>query len=982
MPPELSPGAPSPGAPGSRSARMAATYRLQLHGGFTLDDAAAVVPYLAALGITHCYCSPVFTATPGSTHGYDVCRHTEIGPDLGGDAALATFGRALDAHGLGLVLDFVPNHMSNDPQTNAWWHDVLENGPSSPYARFFDIDWDPIKPELKDRLLLPVLGEPYGEALGRGGLVLRYEAGALRLDYGGLTLPINPRRSPVVFECGLDELDAALGADSAELREFLSILTALRNLPPYTERDARRIGERQREKEIARERLARLTEASPAVRDHIARAVATFNGAAGDRASFDRLHGLLEQQAYRLASWRTAADEINYRRFFDINALAGLRVEDPAVFTEIHGLLLRLLASGRAQGVRLDHVDGLFDPQGYLAALAAAATTATGTGPDTTPPYVVVEKILAVGESLRADWPVAGTTGYEFLNDVNGVLVDGQAAKRMRRAYARLTGRQESFADVAYHGKLLAISTSLSSEFQVLAQAVNRLSERDRRSRDFTLASIRRALREVVACFPVYRTYVGPAGVTRDDALAVDAAIADARRRNPAMESSIFDFLRGVLLPPPTADRVRLDVAMRFQQYTAPVQAKGVEDTAFYRYHVLTSLCEVGGDPGRFGCTVPEFHEANLHRRRQWPAGMLATTTHDTKRSEDARARIAAIAELSDVWHPEVARWRRLNAPNRTRLAGSQAPDANDEYLFYQALAGTWPLEAGTVVAATPTPDLVARLTAYMHKAIKEAKLHTSWITPNADYEAAVTRFVERSLTGRTAPAFLASFLPLVRRLATAGLVNSLAQLVLKLAAPGVPDIYQGTELWDFSLVDPDNRRPVDFAARRQALDDLTPWLAASDTASARRERAAAVAALLAAWPDGRIKLLVTAVGLRLRRTAAEVWVDGDYVPIAATGPAQDHVVAFARTRGARAGLAVVPRLTAHPRGPGLPAADGAWAATALELPEALAGRTFTHAITGEVATAVGRQLPVGPLLATCPVALLTATAPDDSATQ
>jgi len=961
------------GAPIARWAGPAATYRLQLHGGFTLDDAAAVVPYLAALGITHCYCSPVFTATPGSTHGYDVCRHTEIGPDLGGEAALAALGRALDAHGLGLVLDFVPNHMSNDPQTNGWWHDVLENGPSSPYARFFDIDWDPIKPELKDRLLLPVLGEPYGEALERGGLVLRYDAGALRLDYGGLTLPINPRRSPVVLEHGLDDLDAALGAASAELREFLSILTALRNLPPYTERDVRRIGERQREKEIARERLARLTDACPAVRDHIARAVAAFNGTPGDRASFDRLHGLLEQQAYRLASWRTAADEINYRRFFDINALAGLRVEDPVVFAEIHGLLLRLLGSGRAQGVRLDHVDGLFDPHGYLVALADAAQATSD--PGTARPYVVVEKILAAGESLRADWPVAGTTGYEFLNDVNGVLVDGQAAKRMRRAYARLTGRQEAFADVAYHGKLLAISTSLSSEFQVLAQAVNRLSERDRRSRDYTLASIRRALREVVACFPVYRTYVGPAGVTRDDALAVDTAIADARRRNPAMESSIFDFLRGVLLPPAT-DRVHLDVAMRFQQYTAPVQAKGVEDTAFYRYHVLASLCEVGGDPGRFGRTVAEFHEGNLHRRRQWPEGMLATTTHDTKRSEDARARINAISELSEVWHPEVARWRRLNAPNRTRLAGNQAPDANDEYLFYQTLAGTWPLAADTVVASTASPDLVARVTAYMHKAIKEAKLHTSWITPNTEYEGAVTRFVERSLTGRTAPAFLASFVPLVRRLATAGLMNSLAQLVLKLASPGVPDIYQGTELWDFSLVDPDNRRPVDFAARRQALEQLQPWLAAMDHAQAGPQQAAAVAALLASWPDGRIKLYLTAVGLRLRRTAGDVWVSGDYQALAAIGAARDHVVAFARSNGRRAGLAVVPRLTARSAGPGPPASGGLWGETALELPEALAGRRFVNEVTGEVVTAAGRRLAVGRVLSTCPVALLTSTGP------
>jgi (1->4)-alpha-D-glucan 1-alpha-D-glucosylmutase len=948
-----------------------ATYRLQLHGGFTLDDAAALVPYLAALGVTHCYCSPVFTATPGSTHGYDVCRHTEINPELGGAGGLERLGGALAAHRLGLLLDFVPNHMSNDPRTNEWWHDVLENGPSSPYARFFDIDWDPIKPELKDRLLLPVLGEPYGEALERGGLTLRYDAGALRLDYGGLTLPINPRRSPLVFEWRLEALEATLGASSGELREFLSILTALRNLPPYTERDAGRIAERQREKEIARERLERLAAASPPLRAHIDGAVAHFNGIPGEAASFDRLHDLLEQQAYRLASWRTAADEINYRRFFDINALAGLRVEDPVVFADIHALLLPLLASGRAHGVRLDHIDGLFDPRGYLRDLDAAARQAAAAA-GTDPPYMVVEKILTGGERLRADWPVAGTTGYEFLNDVNGVLVDAQAGKRMRRIYARFTGRQDSFADVAYEGKHLAVSTALSSEFQVLAQAINRLSERDRRWRDFTLASIRRALREVIACFPVYRSYIDRDGVTADDEAAVDAAIADARRRNPALESSIFDFLREVLLPGPAAGRDRLDVAMRFQQYTAPVHAKGVEDTAFYRYHPLASLCDVGGDPGRFGRRVDEFHRANLDRRRHLPGAMLATTTHDTKRSEDARARITAIAEMPELWQSEVSRLGGGEAPQPAPRGRHHAPDANDEYLFYQTLVATWPLDADAVVAPAAPPELVARLTAYMHKAIKEAKLHTSWITPNVDYEGAISRFVERTLTGRTAPAFLASFVPMARRLAAAGMTNSLAQLVLKIASPGVPDIYQGTELWDFSLVDPDNRRPVDFAARHVALAALAPWLRHPADPTVDATRAHLVDDLMASWTDGRIKLYLTALGLGLRRHSPDVWVGGNYEGLTAAGAAGDHVIAFARRSGPRCGLAVVPRLTAVPRGPGLPADGGAWAGTRLQLPAPLAGRTFRNAVTGDRIEAVGGELPVGRILARCPVALLT----------
>lgn len=967
------------------------TYRLQLHQGFTLADAREVAPYLSALGVTHCYLSPIFTARPGSTHGYDVCRHTEIAAELGGGLAFDDLVVELTRLGIGVVLDFVPNHMSNDPHTNPWWRDVLENGPSSPYARFFDIDWDPTKPELKDRLLLPILGEQYGEALERGALSLRFEDGALLLAYGDLAIPINPRRAPLVFEHDIASLERELGEAHADLREYLSVLTALRNLPPYIERDAQKIAERQREKSVARERLARLTRASAAVRQHIARAITVFNGVPGDPRTFDRLHQLLELQAYRLASWRTAADEINYRRFFDVNELAGLRVEEPAVFDEIHSLLLGLIASGRVAGVRLDHVDGLFDPGAYLTRLSDAThrALAASASPARTP-HVVVEKILSAGEVLREEWPVAGTTGYTFLNEVNGVFVDGRRAKKMQRIYARVTGHQELFADVAYESKRLIVSTALSSEFQVLAHAVNRLSEGDRRYRDFTPASIRRALREVVACFPVYRTYVNRAGATAADAAVVDAAIAGARRRNPAMESSIFDFLRLVLLPanapdhPPSSSdpawRSQFDVAMRFQQYTAPVQAKGVEDTAFYRYHVLDSLNEVGGDPGRFGRTVAEFHEANAGRRRRWPGEMLATTTHDTKRSEDARARINVLSEVPEEWQGAVSRWRRLNAANRSRVAGGHAPDANDEYLFYQTLVGAWPMDRlhGPTPPQAPA-DLVSRIGAYMHKAIKEAKLHTSWITPNDEYEGAVARFVERSLSGRTAPAFLASFVPFLERIAAAGMTNALAQLVLKIASPGVPDIYQGTELWDLSLVDPDNRRPVDWVARRRTLEALEPWLAraAGDAAAREDDRTLAdeVGRMLASWPDGRVKTFVTACGLRLRRTHPALFLEGDYVPLTATGANAEHVVAFARQSDRHALVAIVPRLTTRvPAGRGgLPTGVAAWGDTAVHLPAGVAGLAFRDVLTGmrRAPSDGGPTLLLGRILDDCPVALL-----------
>ncbi|HUU34320.1 MAG TPA: malto-oligosyltrehalose synthase, partial [Vicinamibacterales bacterium] len=817
-------------------------------------------------------------------------------------------------------------------------------------------------------------------------------------------------RTPLVLERGLDQLEAALGADSLELREYLSILTGLRNLPPYVERDPEKIAERHREKEVARDRLARLAETCAPVRVHIDATLAALNGTPGDARSFDGLHALLELQAYRLASWRTAADEINYRRFFDINELAGLRVEEPKVFEEIHVLLLRLIAAGHATGVRLDHIDGLFDPKAYLDQLRIAvdrAHDAASDAPDVpdaggsspsgaAAPYIVVEKILSDDEALRADWPVGGTTGYTFLNDVNGVFVDGRRAKAMQRIYARVSGRREPFADVAYESKRLIVSTALSSEFQVLAHAVNRLSEGDRRHRDFTLASIRRALREVVACFPVYRTYLDRAGATPADAAVVDAAIAAARRRNPALEASIFDFLRAVLLPPgatgspdaPDDDgsKQRLDVAMRFQQYTAPVQAKGVEDTAFYRYHLLASLNEVGGDPGRFGRTVSELHAANGERRLHQPLEMLATTSHDTKRSEDARARINVLSEAPEAWQAAVTRWRKTNAANRTRVAGNQAPDGNDEYLFYQALVGAWPAELLTDdVPDRAAPDLVERMAAYMHKAIKESKLHTSWITPNPEYEAAVAHFVARTLSGRSAPAFCASFVPFVRQVAAAGMINSLAQLVLKIGVPGVADFYQGTELWDLSMVDPDNRRPVDFAARHRLLQALEPWLGIDGTGGpdATAAQTAAVTSMLDTWPDGRIKLFITALGIRLRRAWPDLFLAGSYEPLAVDGSRAAHVVAFARRHGGHALVIVVPRLTTQlPRqgqGRALPLGTGSWEDTTLRLPASLAQCRFRDVITGRpfLPTTDGAglsRLALADVLESCPVAMLRAT--------
>ena len=966
----------------------ASTYRLQVHGGFPLAAAARIVPYLARLGITTCYTSPYFTAGAGSTHGYDVCNHNEINPELGGEAAYRQFAGALADHGLGHIVDFVPNHMGVDTGTNAWWIDVLENGPSSPAARFFDIDWAPLKTELHAKLLLPILGDQYGQVLERGELQLTFRGGALVLRYYDHELPINPRQAPRVFRLAVEPLTAELGTGNPQLHEFLSILTSLENLPAYTTEAPDRIVERQREKEVARARLARLADESPVITRHIEDAVRTVNGTPGVPGSFDALHELLEAQAYRLSYWRAASHEINYRRFFDINTLAGLRVEDREVFDATHVLLSRLLQDGSVKAVRIDHPDGLFDPKRYFEMLQELATRsvagADGEGASRSirkPLYVVAEKILSGRERLPMGWPVHGTTGYNFLNDLNGLFIDTAQARRVRRVYAKLTGNHEPFDDVLYDCKRLIMLTAMSSELNVLAHMLDRIAESNRKSRDFTLESLRDVIREVVACFPVYRTYVDEHGWLPEDRAVVEQALTRARRRNPAMEASLFDFFREVMLPRDPADvapagaddrrdgyppadaaeaRQRLAFAMKLQQYTGPVQAKGLEDTAFYRYNVLLSVNEVGGDPSRLGRSVANFHENNAYRATEWPAEMLATATHDTKVGEDVRARINVISELPDEWGREVARWMRINRPQRRVALEDPAPDRNDEYRFYQALVGAWPVDLAPDLSEAPR-EFIERMSAYMLKAAREAKVHTSWLTTNQAYEEALVGFVDRVLSGAGGARFLPAFLPFQRRVATIAVVNSLSQVLLKLASPGVPDFYQGCELWDLSLVDPDNRRPVDFERRQRLLDAM------SDDFEA----------MLAHWTDGRVKLRVTAAGLRLRQELPQVFVGGDYIPLSVESSMGGQAVAFARSAGSDVVIAIAPRLCAtliDEHRP-VPLGGEVWKTSRVMLPDALRGRTFRDVITGveirPTVTADNGWIFVGQAFDKLPVALL-----------
>ena len=942
-----------------------ATYRLQLGSALGFEAVAALGPYLDALGISDVYLSPCFRCGPGSSHGYDVTDHNTFNPELGSAAAFDRMAADLAGHGLGLILDVVPNHMGIAGDANPWWLDVLENGPASPRAEFFDIDWAPVKAELRDRVLLPVLPDQYGRVLESQQLQLEFTDGAFHLRYAGARLPIAPDTYAQVLTVGLDTLAQRLGSEDAALQDLRSILTSLEHLPGRTETDPGRLEERLREKEVVKRRLMALTKESAEIREHIEEAVRRLNGAPGEPASFDALDRLLSAQTYRLADWRVAGDEVNYRRFFDVTHLAAIRMERRSVFDATHELVLRLVGEGRVAGLRVDHPDGLYAPGEYFHRLQEGALVATArrllpevadgeaealvalyrlraadraAAAEARPIWIAAEKILGPGEPLPGWWAVAGTTGYDFLASVNGLFVDRGTSRQMSAVYSRFVADTTPLADHTYAAKRLIMQVSMASEVNQLGHHLDRMSERNRLSRDYTLASLIRAIREVVAAFPVYRTYVGDDGSepsSRDRAY-IEAAVAEAKRRNPTVNVSVFDFLRDVLLlrypggSDPDEQAARRHFAMRFQQTTGPVTAKGVEDTAFYVYNRLVSLNEVGGDPARYGEPATTFHEKNAARLERWPESMLATATHDTKRGEDVRARINVLSEVPAAWAAEVRRWRGIARRWKQEVDGRAAPDRNDEYLLYQTLIGAWPARDDDEPLATFT----GRVIGYMEKATKEAKRRTSWVNPSEAYDRAVREFV----AGLLAPdgPFRPAFLPFQRRVAAHGAVNSLSQTLLKATAPGVPDFYQGAELWDFSLVDPDNRRPVDFARRRALLDPLRARIAADEGSSL----AGLCQELLEHWPDGRVKLYLTHRALTLRRERARLFAVGAYRALTPGGQHAEHVVALARREGSDAVLAAVPRLTARLGGltGRFPLGESAWEHTWITVGDDLAG--------------------------------------------
>jgi (1->4)-alpha-D-glucan 1-alpha-D-glucosylmutase len=877
-----------------------ATYRLQLGPGVGLDDAAALADYLAELGVSHLYASPFLQAASGSPHGYDVVDPTRVSEDLGGDAAHERLTEALRRHGLGVVLDVVPNHMGIGPRNRLWW-DVLRNGASSPFAHFFDVDWDPPEPKLRDRILLPLLEDHYGRVLERGLLRLRVENGEVRLTYHEHAFPLAPRSLPLLLG------PAAQVAGSAPLAELGRAFAALPEPPLEDAAGRRELGERLAPLDAElRRRLGADAALAGAVADMARRT----------EADPDALDELLERQAYRLAYWRAGIHELDYRRFFDVDTLVALRVEREEVFLHTHQRILSWLADGVLDGLRVDHVDGLRDPLGYLDRVRGAAPAA----------WVVVEKILGPEERLPRGWPVQGTTGYDFLSDVGGLLVDPAAEEPLTELHGELTGDHRSWREVAVAARRRALTELLAPDLERLTHLFVRVCESRRCFRDFTRHELREALAEVAAHMPVYRTYVQDGPPSAADSEHVEAALTGALRDRPRLDPELTTLVRAVLLAREGDGPEGRALRLRFQQLTGAVTAKALEDTAFYAWPRMAALNEVGGDPGRFGLAPADFHARNVRRQAEWPLGMLALSTHDTKRGEDVRARLYALTEVPEPWRAVVHSWVSRNEPRRD---ASRFPGRAAEYLLYQTLVGAWPIS-------------LERAAAYMEKAAREAKVHTSWLDPNAEYEAALAGFVRGAFDDDRLQSRLRAF---VRRIEEAGWVNSAAQKLVQLTAPGVPDLYQGSELEALTLVDPDNRRPVDFALRRRLLARLR-----SGRPDLRR-----------VWgerPRGLPKLWIVSEALRLRAERPDAFgAEAEYDPLLGEGPAAEHVFAFRRSEGV---ITVVPRLTLRL------AERGGWRDTALELPP---GR-WKDRLTGAEHTG-GAALPVARILDTFPVALL-----------
>ncbi|AMJ59793.1 hypothetical protein AXW83_05300 [Bosea sp. PAMC 26642] len=908
-----------------------ATYRLPFHKDFSFDDAAAIVPYLSRLGISHVYASPIQKARPGSTHGYDIVDHSMINPEPGGEAGFLRFSDALKAHDIGLILDIVPNHMGIGGADNDWWLSVMEWGQLSPQGATFDIDWERIG--ANGKLVLPFLGKRYGDALETGELKLTVDEqeGSFSIWHWEHRFPINPLTYPIVLDRML-----TLAPDPAEpaFREVLALSARLRTLGEAGQPDVFA------ECEGLKQRLADAFAASSGLSEAAARTIAMLNGATGIPESFDTLHRILEMQSYRLAYWRVAASDINYRRFFDINTLAGVRVEEPEVFQRTHALIFDLVRAGRIQGLRIDHVDGLADPEAYIRALQ------TEVGPGF---YILVEKILGHGEVLRP-WPMSGTTGYDVLNLIDGVLVARDAAGSIEATYREASGCRDEYDLLLRQAKRETLETSFASELEVIVSDLARIVLADRRTRDYTIQAMRRALTEIIQRFPVYRSYIADEPAPEDRTL-IEETVGAAMKASRMPDNTLHELIAKVLLGDidsagagPSPEHIAR-FRRRFQQLTGPVTAKSLEDTLFYRYGALLALNEVGGEPSQFGVAPEAFHTANMERRKSWPHAMIATATHDTKRGEDGRARLLALTEMPERWREQARIWTSMS---REFAPDPALPNANDRHFMLQQILASWPIALLEENRDTELEAFRERMKGWVEKALREAKRHTSWTNPQTAYETAAKDLIARAL--EPGSPFLNSFRPLARDLALRGMVKSLTRTVLKLTVPGVPDFYQGTEFWDFSLVDPDNRRPVDYAALEKSL-----------------EAVASVEELLSSWQDGRIKQRIIASLLQDRRESPRLYGEGDYRLIPVDGPDGDAIVAFERSLGSETLLVVVARLTdvgrqdwvmpvgEHWTGLSVGAAQGVWR-------DILSGREMTIGECGGLVSDILQVLPVAVL--------------------
>jgi len=959
------------------------TYRLQFNKQFRFKDAKKIVPYLHDLGITDVYSSPYFMAKAGSLHGYDIVDPNSLNPEIGTEEEYNAFIAELHRYAMGQVLDIVPNHMCIESKDNVWWMDVLENGPSSPYANYFDIDWDPVKKELKDKILIPFLGDQYGNILEGQELKLAFEEGTFFICYYDNKFPVIPKTYIYILKYRLDSLKNVLSSDSPHFIELLSNITALDHLPSYTETDSEKVAERYREKEIIKKRLWVLYNESSEIKIFIDENIRIFNGIKGESPSFDLLDELLKMQAYRLSYWRVATEEINYRRFFDINSLAAIRIENPVVFEATHKLIMRLISEGKVTGLRVDHPDGLYNPSEYFYTLQRNCFLRTrlyyserlkkeialpykkkdleseilkqydeisSSDPQFKAFYIVGEKILIKDERMPEDWPIFSTTGYVFLNTVNGIFIKTDNAKAFDDIYARFIKTKLHFPDIVYEKKKLIMQVAMSSEINTLGRYLNKLSEKNRHTRDFTLNSLTDAIVEVIAFFPVYRTYINPSGVNDRDHRYVELAVSKAERKNPAISGLIFDFLKDILLlnfPEKFDDSDKsewIDFVMRFQQLTGPVLAKGLEDTVSYVYNRFVSLNEVGGYPDRFGTSLETFHGKNIERMKFWPHALITTSTHDTKRSEDVRARLNVLSEIPDEWRKCLIAWRRFNKKKKPVIEGIGVPDRNEEYLLYQTLIGTWPIK---IQDETEYEIFKRRIKDYMLKAVREAKVNTSWINPNTFYEDALMVFIESIMNNNADNQFIGDFTAFQKKISQYGMFNSLSQTLLKITSPGVPDFYQGTEIWNFSLVDPDNRQPVDYPLMIKMLEELKKRESEIPLHELARD-------LTMNNENGMIKLYMIYQALNLRKGKRELFERGEYLPLEVMGKQVDNVCAFARRIGNTRIIIAVPRfftkLISQPSVP--PFGEAVWGNSFIIVPIAEPGAKYRNIFTNEPLTA------------------------------